>query len=284
MAVGGRGGGGTRHVAALVGRGRELRDVRAALRDRHPVAITGAAGTGRTALARAALHTRAAAWGGGLATLAGRPYAALEWALAAEAPGGVGQVGDIAEWVAGGLGGRALAVDDLQLTHPATVAVLELLAGAVPLVVTLATDHPGAGDLGRTLAGWSGVELVELAPLDPGSARRLVRRIAPALPEDDAARLVACAGGSPHALVTAAAAAATELADRPAHAQPATRSPAAALTTREAQVLKLIAAGAKTVQIAARLGIADSTVESHVRAIRTKLGVPTRTAAAAWAC
>jgi DNA-binding NarL/FixJ family response regulator len=57
----------------------------------------------------------------------------------------------------------------------------------------------------------------------------------------------------------------------------------ATLTTREAQVLKLVAGGRTTAQIATRLGIADSTVESHVRSIRIKLGVPTRTAAAAWA-
>jgi DNA-binding NarL/FixJ family response regulator len=98
--------------------------------------------------------------------------------------GRVGQDGGVVAWVIDRLAGRSLAVDDLHLTHPATLSV--------------------------------GAEL-------------------------------------------------------------------ATLTTREAQVLKLVAGGRTTAQIATRLGIADSTVESHVRSIRIKLGVPTRTAAAAWA-
>jgi DNA-binding CsgD family transcriptional regulator len=56
----------------------------------------------------------------------------------------------------------------------------------------------------------------------------------------------------------------------------------ARLTRREAEVLRLVAGGRTTVHIAGCLGIAPSTVESHVRSVRTKLGVPTRTAAAAW--
>jgi DNA-binding NarL/FixJ family response regulator len=56
----------------------------------------------------------------------------------------------------------------------------------------------------------------------------------------------------------------------------------ARLTRREAEVLRLVASGGTSIHIAGRLGIAPSTVESHVRSVRTKLGVPTRTAAVAW--
>lgn len=55
------------------------------------------------------------------------------------------------------------------------------------------------------------------------------------------------------------------------------------LTAREREVLALVASGAKTVGIARHLAITDHTVESHIRSARTKLGVPTRTAAAAHA-
>ena len=55
------------------------------------------------------------------------------------------------------------------------------------------------------------------------------------------------------------------------------------LTAREREVLALVASGATTVGIAQRLAITDHTVESHIRSARTKLGVPTRTAAAAHA-
>lgn len=52
------------------------------------------------------------------------------------------------------------------------------------------------------------------------------------------------------------------------------------LTAREREVLALVASGATTVGIARHLAITDHTVESHIRSARTKLGVPTRAAAA----
>lgn len=277
-------GGGMYSVTNLVGRGRELRAVRRALRDGLPVVITGGPGLGRTALARAALRPTAVAWGGGLAAVP-RPHVALERALLDEAPGAGGEAPDeideVAGWAADRLAGRTLAIDDLHLTHPATHAVLARLAGTVPLVVTLSTEAPGAAALCRQATAWAGgAVLVELAPLDGGSAARLIRRHAPQLDAPHAARLAAAVGGSPTRLVTAAATAARS-------APAALPHPAAALgrrpvlTARESEVLDLIASGSKTSQIALRLGIAESTVESHVRAVRTKLGVPTRTAAAA---
>jgi DNA-binding CsgD family transcriptional regulator len=279
---------GAYRVTNLVGRGRELRTVCGGLRDGRPVVIAGGPGLGRTGLARAALHTTAVAWGGGLAAVPRRPYVALERALLDEAPGAGGQapeeIDEVAGWAADRLGGRTLAIDDLHLTHPATPAVLARLAGTVPLVVTLSTAAPVAAALCRQATGWAGrAVLVELAPLDGGSAARLVRRHAPHLDVAQAARVVAAVGGSPTRLVTAAARTARSasvvipLATEPAGAP----GPQPVLTARESEVLELIASGSKTTQIALRLGIAESTVESHVRAVRTKLGVPTRTAAAA---
>ncbi len=53
-----------------------------------------------------------------------------------------------------------------------------------------------------------------------------------------------------------------------------------ALTVRELDVLRLIAAGRSSKQIALRLGIARSTVSTHVSTILLKLGASNRTEAA----
>ena len=53
-------------------------------------------------------------------------------------------------------------------------------------------------------------------------------------------------------------------------------SEAPALTPRQAQVLRLLARGCSTVQIAAQLGLADETVRNHVRGVLRRLGVHSR--------
>lgn len=58
---------------------------------------------------------------------------------------------------------------------------------------------------------------------------------------------------------------------------------AVALSARELEVLRLVAAGRTDAEIAADLVLSAHTVHRHVSNIRTKLGVPTRAAAAAWA-
>ena len=51
------------------------------------------------------------------------------------------------------------------------------------------------------------------------------------------------------------------------------------LTAREAEVLRLLAAGLSDAQIAERLFLSLHTVKTHLRAIYGKLGVPSRSAA-----
>jgi len=58
---------------------------------------------------------------------------------------------------------------------------------------------------------------------------------------------------------------------------------AGGLTARELQVLRLIAAGKTNKAIAARLFISEKTIERHVSNIFTKLDVPSRAAATAYA-
>jgi DNA-binding NarL/FixJ family response regulator len=57
----------------------------------------------------------------------------------------------------------------------------------------------------------------------------------------------------------------------------------ASLTSREIEVLRLVAAGHTDAEIAARLVLSAHTVHRHVSNIRTKLAVSSRAAAAAWA-
>jgi DNA-binding NarL/FixJ family response regulator len=53
------------------------------------------------------------------------------------------------------------------------------------------------------------------------------------------------------------------------------------LTTREAQVLRLVAIGGSNRDVGARLGLSDRTVQKHLERAFRKLGVATRSAAAA---
>ena len=70
--------------------------------------------------------------------------------------------------------------------------------------------------------------------------------------------------------------------DRRAHRRAAGRRPAG-LSPREVEVLRLVAAGKTNHAIAAELFLSERTVERHVSNILTKLGVGSRTAAAAYA-
>jgi DNA-binding NarL/FixJ family response regulator len=59
--------------------------------------------------------------------------------------------------------------------------------------------------------------------------------------------------------------------------------PASTLTPREVEVLKLVAQGLSNPAIAERLVLSEHTVHRHVANILTKLRLPSRAGAAAWA-
>lgn len=62
-----------------------------------------------------------------------------------------------------------------------------------------------------------------------------------------------------------------------------TGTPPVTLTSRETDVLRLIARGLSNKQIASRLGLGVRTVESHVSSVLAKLGLASRTEAALYA-
>ena len=64
---------------------------------------------------------------------------------------------------------------------------------------------------------------------------------------------------------------------------PPPASPVAVLSPRETEVLRLVAEGQTNQEIAATLFISPNTVTNHVTNILNKLGLDSRTAAAAWA-
>jgi predicted ATPase/DNA-binding CsgD family transcriptional regulator len=67
------------------------------------------------------------------------------------------------------------------------------------------------------------------------------------------------------------------------HAPRATQSAAGPLTTRETEVLRLLATGLSNAQIAEKLVVSPTTINAHLRNIYGKLGVKSRTAAAHFA-
>jgi len=69
----------------------------------------------------------------------------------------------------------------------------------------------------------------------------------------------------------------------PRGARPSTRDNSQGLTRREAQILDLISQGLRNSEIATKLFLSTRTVDHHVSAVLTKLGVPSRAAAIAMA-
>jgi ATP/maltotriose-dependent transcriptional regulator MalT len=119
---------------------------------------------------------------------------------------------------------------------------------------------------------WSGVG----APYETARARVLVARALRELGDEDSATTEFAAARHAFAEVGAAPAA-TEVDRLLGRARPA------GLTERELEVLKLVAEGRSNPDIARVLVLSHKTVERHLSNIFTKLDVPSRTAAAAYA-
>ena len=166
---------------------------------------------------------------------------------------------------------RPTGLADLAETVEADVVLLALEPGEpLPLPLALVPDRLGRAPavvvLGDDPAdGW--VQRV----LRSGARGALTRT---ATGEQIAAAVAAVAAG----LVVLPAEPAGSSAPRPVLRS---ASPAPALTPREIEVLGMLAEGLGNKVIAARLGISDHTVKTHVAAIFGKLGVSTRAEAVA---
>lgn len=123
---------------------------------------------------------------------------------------------------------------------------------AAPYVLVL-TNYDTDGDiLGAVEAGASGYLLKDAPPHELVAAVRAAARGESALAPAIAGRLLA-----------------------------RMRAPRVSLSSREIEVLRLVAAGASNGEIAAQLHVTDATVKSHLVHVFSKLGVGSRTAAVA---
>lgn len=150
-------------TVGLVGRDREIAELRAAIEHDRPMLVTGEAGIGKTSVVRAAVdgRDREVRIGGAFATLSWMPLFALERALGRRLQGDAAWVASTVESM---VGPDLLFVDDLQWADAATLGVLAELAGRVAMVVTARTGSPAARDVVERLTG-AGFGVLDLAPL-----------------------------------------------------------------------------------------------------------------------
>jgi DNA-binding CsgD family transcriptional regulator len=178
---------------------------------------------------------------------------------------------------AGDLPAARLAADELaQIGHdlqtPYLLAAAAQAAGAV-----LLADGDGRGAVAALRRAWTLWQQVE-APYQAAQTRVLIGLACRQLDDHDGAALELDAAG----WVFGQLGAATDLrrlARLAVRAAPA----AGRLTPRETQVLRLIAAGKTNRAIAADLFLSEKTVARHVSNILTKLDLPSRSAATAYA-
>jgi len=117
------------------------------------------------------------------------------------------------------------------------------------------------------------------APYEAARTRVLVGLACRALGDDDTAALELEAARSTFAELGAA----PDIARVDSLARPEVTTDTHGLTSRELQVLRLVAAGRTNKAIAAELGVSERTIDRHVSNIFTKLRVPSRAAATAFA-
>jgi ATP/maltotriose-dependent transcriptional regulator MalT len=167
--------------------------------------------------------------------------------------------------------GACAELEELAATYES--ALLDAVAARARGELVLQAGDPGAAlpSLRRAAEGWQELG----APYELARARALVARACSALGDGDAARMEQDAARETFATLGAA----LDLARL--DAPPA--QDRHGLSARELEVLRLVAAGRSNREIASALVISEHTVARHVQNIFRKLGVPSRTAASAFA-
>ena len=192
-----------------------------------------------------------------------------------------------------------VAAATLEAIYATDVRALAATVATPALVVHRRDDHAMPHALGRELA--ASLQQARFVTLEGnlhlpwlGDSAAVLDALDEFLDRHDPPP--AAAPASPPALGAAPPAAAPPRAAAPRAAAPAAppaagaaapaspRDPGATpLSDREREVLRLVAEGLGDAEIAARLVVSPHTVHRHVANIRTKLGQPTRAAAAAYA-
>jgi DNA-binding NarL/FixJ family response regulator len=170
------------------------------------------------------------------------------------------------------------AADELRrMAEQRRTRLVTAMAARASGTVLLAQDATAEAleMLGRARACW--VELQ--APHETARTRVLVARALRALGDDDTASIEERAA----AAVFTEVGASLDLERLEAASAGGAADPAAGLTAREIEVVRLVAAGRTNRQIAEELVISDKTVARHLHNVFTKLDLPNRSAATAWA-
>jgi ATP/maltotriose-dependent transcriptional regulator MalT len=173
--------------------------------------------------------------------------------------------------------GRAAADELSQIAGkhgaPFLLALSERADGAVLLAENEAAEALQA--LRKSWTIWCELE----APYEAARTRVLIARACRKLGDDEAANLELAAARD----VFQRLGAVTDLAGIDSALQKKSPGGSGPLTAREVEVIRLLAAGLTNRDIADKLGLSEKTVARHVSNIFTKLDLPSRTAAAAYA-
>jgi len=181
-----------------------------------------------------------------------------------------------------------IATDEIALAKAAAAELAELAASMDALFLRASSRyatgavHLAEGNAQLALAAlreaWGAWQELE-APYEAARARVLIARACQSLGDEDTARSHYDAAARTFERLGAAPALATLAQATATRAAP----PDAPLSSRELEVLRLIAQGRSNRQIAGQLFISEHTVARHVSNIFHKLGVASRVAATAFA-
>jgi DNA-binding NarL/FixJ family response regulator len=176
-------------------------------------------------------------------------------------------------------------VDDAQASADALAAIAD--ASSAPLLEAIASRASGAVHLARgnapaalaslraASARWRALD----APYEVARVRQQIAEACQLLGDEDTASMEREAASEAFRTLGAAA----DLARVTRSAEAVGGEPAAVLTRREIEILRLVAAGKTNRAIAAELVISEKTVARHLSNIFTKLDLSSRSAATAYA-
>jgi ATP/maltotriose-dependent transcriptional regulator MalT len=179
-------------------------------------------------------------------------------------------VGDVG---AAGAAAKELAAFAAEIDTPMLSAMSASVAGSVGLAEGGANQALAV--LRRAWREWHDLEV----PYEPGRARVLIARACRVVGDHDGADMELDAARSAFEELGAA----PDFARASKLAGAVGQETSSGLTTREVEVLRLLATGMTNRAIASRLMISEKTVASHLSHIFTKLQLPSRAAATAFA-